>query len=75
MGFLEKHVIEDSTAEEVYIKYQLWCLDSGLKSLSKRTFGREIKKQGYNSECRKNVNGIKKRVYTKNLPLDTEQLG
>jgi len=73
VGFLEEHDISDSTVEEVYIKYQIWCLDSGLKSLSKSTFGKEIKKQGYNSEARKNVNGLKKRIYTKDLPLDTGQ--
>jgi len=66
VGFLEEHDISDSTVEEVYIKYQIWCLDSGLKSLSKSTFGKE---------ARKNVNGLKKRIYTKDLPLDTGQLG
>jgi len=66
VGFLEENIIEDISVEEVFIKYQLWCIESGLKSLSKRIFGREIKKQGYNSDTATRINGIKKRLYTKN---------
>jgi putative DNA primase/helicase len=50
VAFLEDTTIEDQTVEDIYRQYSIWCIESGLKSLSKNSFGREVKKRGYNSD-------------------------
>lgn len=62
VAFLEENDIEEQTVEDIYLRYSTWCLENGLRALSKNMFGREIKKQGYNSDTR--VQG--KRIYKKN---------
>ncbi len=62
VAFLEENDIEGETVEETYLKYSTWCIENGLKALSKNMFGREVKKQGFNSDTR-----IKqKRMYKRN---------
>ncbi|WP_050607248.1 phage/plasmid primase, P4 family [Clostridium niameyense] len=65
VAFLEDNEIENEPVKEVYLRYSSWCADNGLKALSKPVFGREVKKQGYNSETVIRVNGKQKRVYKK----------
>lgn len=66
ISYLEENEIENEPVKEVYLRYSSWCADNGLKALSKPVFGREIKKQGYNSDTVIRVNGKQKRVYKKN---------
>ncbi|QDY21935.1 DNA primase [Clostridium botulinum] len=65
VGFLEDNDIENEPVKEVYLRYSSWCSENGLKSVSKPVFGREVKKQGYNSDTVIRVNGKQKRVYKK----------
>ncbi|EPY2279531.1 DNA primase [Clostridium sporogenes] len=65
VGFLEDNDIENEPVKEVYLRYSAWCNENGLKSVSKPVFGREVKKQGYNSDTVIRVNGKQKRVYKK----------
>ncbi|EJE7236785.1 DNA primase, partial [Clostridium botulinum] len=65
VGFLEDNDIENEPVKEVYLRYSAWCSENGLKSVSKPVFGREVKKQGYNSDTVIRVNGKQKRVYKK----------
>lgn len=50
VSFLEEFKIENESNNLVYTKYATWCLDSGLKKLSKIQFGREICKHGYGTK-------------------------
>ncbi|WP_133117102.1 helix-turn-helix domain-containing protein [Clostridium combesii] len=63
--FINKFNIENEPVKEVYLRYSSWCSENGLKSVSKPVFGREVKKQGYNSDTIIRVNGKQKRVYKK----------
>ncbi|EPY2302237.1 helix-turn-helix domain-containing protein [Clostridium sporogenes] len=63
--FINKFNIENEPVKEVYLRYSAWCSENGLKSVSKPVFGREVKKQGYNSDTVIRVNGKQKRVYKK----------
>lgn len=63
VAFLDEVTIEDQTVEDIYLQYQTWCVAGGLKSLSKNSFGREVKKRGFNSNSSKHVAGVKKRFY------------
>ncbi|MBM7869318.1 putative DNA primase/helicase [Clostridium pascui] len=65
VAFLEDNDIENEPVNEVYLRYSSWCSENGLKSVSKPVFGREVKKQGYNSDTVIRVNGKQKRVYKK----------
>jgi putative DNA primase/helicase len=66
VAFLEDTTIEDQTVEDIYRQYSIWCIESGLKSLSKNSFGREVKKRGYNSDGTKHDAGSRKRIYRRN---------
>ncbi|MDS1005376.1 phage/plasmid primase, P4 family [Clostridium sporogenes] len=65
VGFLEDNDIENEPVKEVYLRYSAWCSENGLKSVSKPVFGREVKKQGYNSDSVIRINGKQKRIYKK----------
>ena len=38
------------SCKDAHLKYATWCVDGGLKNVSKPIFGRELKKLGYNSD-------------------------
>lgn len=65
VAFLEDNDIENEPVNEVYLRYSNWCSENGLKAVSKPVFGREVGKQGYNSDTVIRVNGKQKRVYKK----------
>lgn len=65
VAFLEDNEIENEPVNEVYLRYSAWCSENGLKAVSKPVFGREVGKQGYNSDTVIRVNGKQKRVYKK----------
>ena len=65
VAFLEDNDIENEPVKEVYLRYSSWCSENGLKAVSKPVFGREVGKQGYNSDTVIRVNGKQKRVYKK----------
>lgn len=66
VAFLEETEIDTQICDDVYKQYQVWCIEGGLKSLSKPSFGREIKKHGYTVDGnRPYVNGKRVRIYTK----------
>ena len=64
INFLEEFKVENESNNQVYLKYATWCLDSGLKKLSKIQFGREICKYGYESRQKK-IDGKVVRIFTK----------
>lgn len=47
IGFLEEGKIENESTKDVYLQYQTYCSDSGLKHLSRIAFSREICKHGF----------------------------
>lgn len=65
IAFLEDNSIENEPVKEVYLRYSAWCSENGLKAVSKPVFGREVGKQGYNSDTKIRINGKQKRVYKK----------
>lgn len=65
ISFLEENDIENEPVKEVYLRYSSWCSENGLKALSKPVFGREIAKQGYNSNSTVRIDGKQKRIYKK----------
>lgn len=56
--------IENETIKDVYRKYGTWCYENGLKPLSHIEFGRELSKNGYQSEVRR-IGGETVRIYVK----------
>lgn len=67
VAFLDENDIDGETVEETYLKYSGWCYENGLKPLSKNMFGREVKKQGFNSDSTiRDENGKQKRIYRRN---------
>lgn len=65
--FLDEYKIENESVNDVFRKYQLWCVESGLKPLSKIVFGKEVRKQGYNSDKSIRVEGKVTKIYSKNV--------
>jgi putative DNA primase/helicase len=65
VAFLEEKDIEGQAISDVYKQYQVWCVEAGLKSLSKNVFGREVKKHGYNSDKIVREGTKQLRVYSK----------
>lgn len=63
VSFLDETDIEGQAVSDVYKQYQVWCIEGGLKALSKTTFGKEIKKQGFNTDERQYVNDKRTRIY------------
>ncbi len=47
IGFLEEGKIENESTKDVYLQYQTYCTESGLKHLSRIAFSREICKHGF----------------------------
>lgn len=56
IGFLEEGKIENESTKDVYLQYQTYCSESGLKHLSRIAFSREICKHGYKTKQVK-ING------------------
>ncbi|MCC3870270.1 DNA primase [Terrisporobacter mayombei] len=63
VSFIEENKIENESINDVFRKYQLWCVESGLKPLSKIVFGKEVRKQGYNSNKSIRVEGKQVKIY------------
>lgn len=66
VSFLEENKIENESITDVFRKYQMWCIESGLKPLSKIVFGKEVRKQGYNSNKSVKIEGKVTKIYTLN---------
>lgn len=66
VSFLDEYKIENEPVNDIFRKYQLWCVESGLKPLSKIVFGKEIRKQGYNSNKTVRIDGKSTKIYTLN---------
>ncbi|RDY26246.1 DNA primase [Romboutsia weinsteinii] len=64
--FTKNHKIENESVNDIYRRYQLWCAESGLKSLSKIIFGKEVRKQGFSSNKMIRINGNVTKIYTVN---------
>ncbi|RDY27756.1 DNA primase [Romboutsia weinsteinii] len=58
--------IENESVNDIYRRYQLWCVESGLKPLSKIIFGKEVRKQGFSSNKIVRINGKVTKIYTVN---------
>lgn len=56
LGFLEEGKIDNESTRDVYLQYQTYCSESGLKHLSRIAFSREICKNGYKTKQVK-ING------------------
>jgi putative DNA primase/helicase len=50
IGFLEEGKIENESTKDVYLQYQTYCTESGLKYLSRIAFSREICKHGFKTK-------------------------
>ena len=59
----EGYKIDDEPVSDVYLRYVQWCMDNGLKPLSKTEFSRKIcKRFNYESHL-KSINGKKTRCF------------
>lgn len=50
LTFIDENKFENESTKDMYLKYSLWCSESGLKALSKIAFSREICKRGYKTK-------------------------
>lgn len=50
LAFVDEVDVVNESCKDAYLKYATWCVDGGLKNVSKPIFGRELKKLGYNSD-------------------------
>ena len=50
LGFMEEAKIDNELTQDVYLQYQTFCADNGLKHLSKSVFTKEICKHGYKTK-------------------------
>ena len=66
ISFIEDNKIENESVNDVYKQYQVWCIESGLKSLSKVMFGKEVRKRGYDSNKTVRIDGKLTKIYTIN---------
>lgn len=66
VSFIDDHKIENESVNDVYRQYSVWCHESGLKPLSKIIFGKEVRKQGYNSNKQVKIDGKVTKIYTLN---------
>ncbi|MGL5766437.1 MAG: phage/plasmid primase, P4 family [Sarcina sp.] len=66
VSFIEERKIENESVMDVYKSYQVWCIESGLKPLSKVMFGKEVRKQNYNSDKTVRIDGKLTKIYSKN---------
>ena len=49
----EGHKIENELSRDVYLRYNTWCHENGLKPLSHIVFGREVCKHGFRTKDKK----------------------
>ena len=66
VSFLDETKIENESVNDIFRQYQVWCVESGLKPLSKIIFGKEVRKQGYNSNKSIKIDGKVTKIYTLN---------
>lgn len=66
LEFIEEHKIENESVNDVFRQYQVWCVESGLKAVSKSKFGSELKNRNYNNDKRIRIDGKQIRVWSKN---------
>ena len=64
LGFVEDAKIENELTSDVYLQYQTYCADSGLKHLSKAVFTRELSKLGYKTKQIR-INGKRPYIFIK----------
>ena len=64
IAFLEDNKIENEPTKDIYLRYSLYCNESGLRSLSRIAFSREVCKHGYETKAKK-VNGDKIQIFMK----------
>lgn len=64
IGFLEEGKIENESTKDVYLQYQTYCTESGLKHLSRIAFSREICKHGFKTKQVK-INGNRISIFIK----------
>ncbi len=64
IGFLEEGKIENESTKDVYLQYQTYCTESGLKHLSRIAFSREICKHGFKTKQVK-INGKRISIFIK----------
>lgn len=63
VAFINDKNIENQQVDDVYRQYSLWCVEGGLKPLSKIAFSREVNKHGYNSKTRVTIDKKQYRVF------------
>ena len=57
--------IQNESINDVYLQYQVWCVQSGCNAVKKLNFSKELKKKyGYESKT-KTINGKSVRIYDK----------
>ena len=66
IAFLEDNKIENEPTKDIYLRYSLYCSESGLKALSRIAFSREVCKHGFNTD--KKIKG--ERIFQKNPDVD-----
>jgi putative DNA primase/helicase len=66
IAFLEDNKIENEPTKDIYLRYSLYCNESGLKALSRIAFSREVCKHGFNTD--KKIKG--ERIFQKNPDMD-----
>ncbi|WP_195238648.1 phage/plasmid primase, P4 family [Romboutsia sp. 1001285H_161024_C4] len=64
VAFVDEYKVENEPVNDVYRKYSVWCAESGLKPLSKIVFGKEVRKQGYDSSKTVKIEGKVTKIYT-----------
>ena len=64
IAFLEDNKINNEPTKDIYLRYSLYCNESGLRSLSRIAFSREVCKHGYETKAKK-VNGDKIQIFMK----------
>ncbi len=64
IAFLEDNKIDNEPTKDIYLRYSLYCSESGLRSLSRIAFSREVCKHGYETKAKK-VNGDKIQIFMK----------
>lgn len=62
LSFMEDYKVENEAIKDVYRNYMCWCIESGLKHLSKIMFSKEIRKQGYDTKQKK-IDGRNVKVF------------
>lgn len=68
IGFLEEGKIENESTKDVYLQYQTYCTESGLKHLSRIAFSREICKHGFKTKPVK-IKGVNIQIFKRKEEL------